>query len=113
MKTLVEWQHKSGRVEMWGGGVRFEYICSSLFHLAVPFDHVTVSTSRSLNRTCRSRIRFADKTSRLRPRHGVPKPVQATNPKCPDRADSEYPPYAQLVGRDVHSCTQPYQTSRI
>src|SRR6266702_4300753 len=45
-----------GRVEMWRGGVRFEHICSRLFHLAVSywFDHGSVSTSRSSNGTCSS-----------------------------------------------------------
>src|SRR5437588_9988158 len=41
---------------MWRGGFRFDHICSRLFRLAVPywFDHGSVSTSRSSNRTCRS-----------------------------------------------------------
>ena len=75
-----------GRVEMWRGGFRFEHICCRLFRLAVPhwFDHGSVSTSRSSNRTCRSsRIRLSDKISRLRPRHVVPKPVQAYEPEVP------------------------------
>src|SRR6266568_4624830 len=80
-----------GRVEMWRGGFRFEHICSRLFRLAVPywFDHGSVSTSRSSNRTCRSPA----SGSRTRPHafvHGTscPSLFKRTSPKCPYRCES-------------------------
>src|SRR5258708_6793256 len=63
---------------MWRGGFRFEHICSRLFRLAVPhwFDHDSVSTSRSSNRTCRSpasgsRTRLHAFASRATPSAGL------------------------------------------
>jgi hypothetical protein len=80
-----------GRVEMWRGGFRFEHICSRLFRLAVPhwFDHGSVSTSRSSNRTCSSPA----SGSRTRSHafvHGTscPSLFKRTSPKCPYRCES-------------------------
>jgi hypothetical protein len=48
------------------------------------FNHGSVSTSRSSNQDMQiSRIRLSDKTSRLHPRHVVPKPAQAYEPEVP------------------------------
>src|SRR5215218_6866999 len=72
---------ESGRVEVWRGGFRSNISVS----LAVPqwFDHGSVSTPRSSNRTCRFPASGSRKTSRLHPRHAAPKRAQAYEPEVP------------------------------
>src|SRR5882672_508672 len=82
---------RGGRVGMWRGGFRFEHICSRLFRLAVPhwFDHGSVSTSRSSNRTCRSPA-SGSRTSPHAFAHATscPSLFKRTSPKCPYRCES-------------------------
>jgi hypothetical protein len=43
-----------------------------------------------------SRIRLSDKTSRLHPRHVVPKPAQAHEPEVPKATLPEGPPFGAM-----------------
>src|SRR5580692_11114872 len=84
------------RVEMWRGGCRsnisvsasFVWRCLSgatmtRFHIPLIEPDMKVS-----------RIRLSDKTSRLHPRHVVPKPAQAHEPEVMLFRDGRYPRYA-------------------
>jgi hypothetical protein len=68
------------RVGMWRGGGRLGHHCCRLFRVAVPYEPQPWLRFRTplIEPDLRScRIRLSDKTSRFRPRHVVPKPIQA------------------------------------
>ena len=70
---------------MWRGGFRLNNLLPPLSSGGVLwFNRDSVSTSRSSNLDLWiSHIRLSDKTSRLHPRHVVPKPAQAYEPEVP------------------------------
>src|SRR6202162_6061662 len=93
---------------MWRGGVRFEHICfpplSSGGALVVRpwlrFHIPLIEPDRRI-----SRIRLSDKTSRLHPRHVVPKPGQAYETEVPVEVREWISP--ALASPDLVLVTQP------